>query len=413
MLRIVAAIALVSLVALAAAGCSSSGSGNTLPVTPPSQGPPQTGPEGKYIKHIVVIVQENRTFNDIFAGFKGADSTLYGYTHDGTKVRLKAMTFKGPDVLHNWGNAMADWNGGRMNGFDRSLYTNGKAAGTYAYAYIQHTVVAPYWTMATQYTLADHMFPTMFGPTFTAHIDLIASTTNLTADEAEVDGPTGQPWGCDAPAGTRTLLLNPQRVETGDGPFPCFTQFPTIADLLDKAHVGWNVYVDTPSLTLPFDPFDAIKNVREGPDWKTDTDSPASNVLSDLDGGKLRPVSFVLSPAADSDFPGNAGGPKWVQSIVQHAQKSQYWQHLAIVVVWDDFGDGSFYDNVPPAFLDQMGLGLRVPLLVISPQVKHGYISRTQYEYGSILKYIEGNWSLGTLGATDERATSIGDIFGR
>ncbi len=254
--------------ALALAGCSSGGSGggnSSLPISPPpTQGPPQKGPEGKYLKHVVVIVQENRTFNDIFAGFKGADSVMYGYTHSGSKVRLRAITFKGPDILHNWGNAMADWNGGRMNGFDRSLFTNGAPAGTYTYAYLQRKQVAPYWTMAQEYALADHMFPTMFGPTFTAHIDLIASTTNLTADEAEVDGPTGQPWGCDAPRGTRTFLLNPQRVESGDGPFPCFTQYDTIAETLDAAGITWKYYAPTVKYAggRLWSPFAAIRQVR-------------------------------------------------------------------------------------------------------------------------------------------------------
>ncbi len=73
----------VVLIALAIAACSSGGGGgdSSLPISgPPTKGPPQTGPEGKYIKHVVVIVQENRTFNDIFAGFKGADYAMYGYT---------------------------------------------------------------------------------------------------------------------------------------------------------------------------------------------------------------------------------------------------------------------------------------------------------------------------------------------
>ncbi len=278
-------IALVLLVALAAAAACSSGGGSSSPSVPieppPSQGPPQTGPEGKYLKHVVVIVQENRTFNDIFAGFKGADSTMYGYTHTGAKVKLRPMSFKGPDIFHNWPNAMSDWNHGAMNGFDRETYTDGKPAGTYTYAYIDHKISAPYWTMAREYALADHMFPTMFGPTFTAHIDLIASTTNLSADIAEVDGPTGQPWGCDAPAGTTTYVLNPQRVESGGGPFPCFTEYNTMADTLDGTGVSWKYYA--PNVRYAggrlWSPFAAIRNVRYGPDWKRNVISPQTTVL--------------------------------------------------------------------------------------------------------------------------------------
>jgi phospholipase C len=412
--------ALLLLAGLAVSACSGGGSGGgpSIPVTPPTQGPPQTGPEGKYIKHIVVIVQENRTFNDIFAGFNGADSALYGYTRNGTKVRLKAITFKGSDIYHNWDNAMADWNGGRMNGFDQSVYTNGKPAGTYAYAYLQRKQVAPYWTMASRYALADHMFPTMFGPSFTAHIDLIASTTNLSEDEAEVDGPTGQPWGCDAPRGTTTLLLNPQRVESGGGPFPCFTQYNTMADTLDDANVSWKYYAPNVKYALGrlWSPFAAIRKVRYGPDWKRNVISPQTTVLSDAAHGRLAQVSWVIPDAADSDHAGSQSdkGPSWVAGVVNAIGESQYWSTTAIVVLWDDWG--GWYDNVPPPQLDFVGLGIRVPCIIISPYAKAGYVSHTQYEFGSVLKLIEETFKLPSLGPvsrgyTDTRAHSLVDSF--
>ncbi|HXM06063.1 MAG TPA: alkaline phosphatase family protein [Candidatus Acidoferrum sp.] len=361
------------------------------------------------IQNVIVVVQQHRSFDNLFAGFPGSGAPTYGLTHTGKHVPLRFISLKTlPSCV---GNIDASYfktvyNDGKMNGWDLLDPKDRDCP----YTRVNTQEIAPYWDLAKQYALGDAMFASTRFNSFTDSLYLAAGTTKLQSNTYAVGPPTSDVWGCDAPTGTITpILKNGQIVH--DGPFPCFTQFPTIADLLDKANVGWDVYVDKPSFPLPFDPFDAIENVREGPDWKADTDSPASNVLSDLDNGKLRPVSFVLSPAADSDFPGEGGGPKWLQSIVQHAQKSQYWQHLAIVVVWDDFGDGSFYDNVAPPQQDEMGLGLRVPLLVISPHVKHGYISRTQYEYGSILKYIEINWNLGTLGATDVRATSIGDIF--
>jgi len=414
-------LAAYALAALGCAACSGGGAGGTssIPILPPpTQGPPQGGPEGKYLKHIVVIVQENRTFNDIFAGFKGADTAMYGYTHTGVKVRLKAITFKGSDIYHDWKNAMADWNGGRMNGFDRSVFTNGEPAGTYTYAYLQRKQVAPYWTMAREYALADHMFPTMFGPTFTAHIDLIASTTNLTADEAEVDGPTGQPWGCDAPSGTQTYLLNPQRVVNAGGPFPCFTEYATMADTLDAAAVSWKYYA--PAVKYAggrlWSPFAAIRDVRYGPDWKRNVISPQTTVLRDVADGKLARVSWVIPDAADSDHAGSQSdkGPSWVAGVVNAIGKSPYWNTTAIVVLWDDWG--GWYDNVAPPQLDFVGLGIRVPCIIISPYAKAGYVSHTQYEFGSVLKFIEETFQLPSLGPasrgyTDARAHSLVDSF--
>ncbi len=411
----------VFLSALLLAGCSSGSGGgmSSVPIVPPpTQGPPQTGPEGKYLKHIVVIVQENRTFDDIFSGFPGADSAKYGYTQTGGKIELRSRSFDGSDIYHDWSNAMTDWNHGSMNGFDRSVLVNGQPAGTYPYSHLERRLVAPYWTMAREYTLSDHMFPTMFGPTFTAHIDLIASTTNLTADEAEVDGPTEQPWGCDAPPGTTTYLLNPQRVETGGGPFPCFTQYHTMAETLDAAHVTWKYYAPGTKIGggRLWAPFAAIRQVRYGRDWKRNVISPQTTVLTDPANGRLADVSWVIPDLADSDHAGSDSdkGPSWVAGVVNAIGKSRYWPSTAIVVLWDDWG--GWYDHVPPPQLDFVGLGIRVPCIIISPYAKSGYVSHTQYEFGSVLKFVEETFHLPALGPasggyTDTRSRSLADSF--
>jgi phospholipase C len=361
------------------------------------------------IQNVIVIVQQHRSFDNLFAGFSGANAPTYGINHDGKHIPLKVISLKtmpkcGDGVNGSYFKTI--YNDGKMNGWDLVDPSNPDCP----YTRVNPKEISSYWDLAKQYGIADEMFASTRFNSFTDSLYLIAGTTKLSSNTYAVGPPNSTIWGCDAPPGTTTPILKNGRYDV-NGPFPCFTQFPTIADLLDKANVTWNTYVDHPSSNLTFDPFDAVKAVRDGPDWKADTSSPASKVLSDLDAGNLRAVSFVVSPFADSDFPGEAGGPKWVQSVVQHAQKSKYWQHLAIFVVWSDFGDGEFYDNVPPAFLDTMGLGLRVPFLAISPLVKHGTISHTQYEYASILKFIEDNWSLGSLGSTDQRATSVGNMF--
>ncbi|MGB8520786.1 MAG: alkaline phosphatase family protein, partial [Candidatus Tumulicola sp.] len=90
--------------------------------------------------------------------------------------------------------------------------------------------------------------------------------------------------------------------------------------------------------------------------------------------------------------------------------QSDYWNSTAIIVVWDDWG--GFYDHEPPPFFDDAGgLGFRVPAIVISPYVKAGTISHTQFEFGSILRFIENTYGLASLGTSDARAKSIGVIF--
>ena len=95
--------------------------------------------------------------------------------------------------------------------------------------------------------------------------------------------------------------------------------------------------------------------------------------------------------------------------VVGALRKSSYWQHSAVIVVWEasDF----FYDEVPPKRLDIAELGFRVPMIAISPYAKHGYVSHTEYEFGSILRFIEEQFTLPTLGETDARANSMSDMF--
>jgi phospholipase C len=99
-----------------------------------------------------------------------------------------------------------------------------------------------------------------------------------------------------------------------------------------------------------------------------------------------------------------------VADLVNAVGQSPYWKSTAIIILWDDWG--GFYDNVRPPFRDRSGgLGFRVPMLVVSPYARQGYVSHTQYEFGSILRFIEDNWLLGRLGTSDVRATSIADCF--
>src|SRR5262249_4032931 len=148
--------------------------------------------------------------------------------------------------------------------------SGGQTIARFAYSYLERSAVEPYWTIAKRYVLADHMFPTMFGPSFTGHLTLIAGTADLNPTESEADVPTNSPWGCDAPSSTTTSPVNTNRVVGGNGPMPCFTQFRTMADTLDAAGVSWRYYApaigsnDSGNL---WSAFDAISNVRHGADW--------------------------------------------------------------------------------------------------------------------------------------------------
>jgi phospholipase C len=257
------------------------------------------------------------------------------------------------------------------------------------------------------------MFPTEWGGSFTAHLDLIAGTTLLSPNLAEADNPSAQPWDCDAPVGTTTNTWNSNRgYGNGTGPFPCFTQFSTMADTLDAAGVSWKYYCPEPSDygAKLWTSFGAIKSIRYGADWSKVV-TPQTNVLTDIASGALPAVSWVIPDWLDSDHPGNQSGtgPSWVASVVNAVGQSPYWKSTAIVVLWDDWG--GWYDHDVPPQLDFLGLGYRVPMLVISPYAKKGYVDHTQFEFGSILKFQENVFSLPSLGFTDQRATGLSDAF--
>ena len=160
--------------------------------------------------------------------------------------------------------------------------------------------------------------------------------------------------------------------------------------------------------------FDVIAPVRNGPEWKDNVITPESAIINDISHGRLPAVSWVIPDLPESDHPGQSPdtGPQWVASVVNAIGESSYWKSTAIVIVWDDWG--GLYDNMGKLSAKKYGyggLGLRVPAIIVSPYARAGYISQTQYEFGSILKYIEQNWNLGSLGTTDVRAASIIDCF--
>ena len=418
---------------IALSGCSST-VGTTAPVPTGSNNPSSS------IQHVVIIFQENRSFNNLFMNFPGAETATTGKCKEfdpqgyppvckgGQIVTLKPISLKigtpeqGKDIEHGHRAFKVEYDGGKMDGFG-SLYESttgagGRPARTFPYSYVSRKEVQPYWDMASQYTLADHMFSTATTDSFVAHQEIIAGTTALNSHESLTDTPSNFPWGCDAPKGTVTHVLFKTGVERYDGPFPCFAQYKTMADVLDAAHVSWNYYVESFDSSSPdfdfsgyvWDAYDAIKAVRHGADWKN-VRMPNTTIFRDIKGGKLAQVSWVIPNILNSDHPasGSKTGPSWVTAVVNAIGRSQYWKNTAVIVMWDDWG--GFYDPVPPPQLDYTSLGFRVPMIVISPYAKRHYVSKTQYEFGSILRFIEENFGAGSLGSTDVRANSIGDVF--
>ncbi|MBV8344654.1 MAG: hypothetical protein JO190_06635 [Candidatus Eremiobacteraeota bacterium] len=437
-------LVVVASLAFAAAGCGTNGAlSDVAPQRAASAARPSAGhPVSQYISHVIVIVQENRSFENFFAGFPNANAPTFGCiggARSGARparprpgsgsgcpagdqqVPLHPITFVGPDLRHDWRSSIASWNNGNMDGFWRFGHTSADDA----YAYVQPTLIQPYLDLANTYVLADEMFPTEFGGSFTAHLMLVAGNDNISnkPSHAEVDYPSAPPGDCDSPPGTTSSYITKTRREHhSQGPFPCFNQFTTLAPVMDNAGVSWKYYVTQHIGAGLWSPFEAIRHVRYGRDWHRNIISPETTVLTDAGSNNLASVSWVTPSKPDSDHPGDHSdlGPSWVANVVNAIGESPYWDTSAIILLWDDWG--GWYDNAPPPQLDYRGLGIRVPCLIISPYSREtspshpGYVSHTQYEFGSILRFIEETFNLPYIGPadkgyTDARAASLDDSF--
>jgi phospholipase C len=331
------------------------------------------------------------------------------------------MARKGVAPHNYYSDFRIEFDKGAMDGF----WNEGKSIGqpgSYLYQYVEPKEIVPYWTLARQYVLADHMFQTQGSSSFTGHQDLIRGDTAVSKSESVIDNPSGTPYGCNAASGVTTGLLTLSGKYTTPGkqgnPNPCFgSTYKTLRDTLDARHVTWKYYEPTYAgafFQAIWSAFAAVKAVYRGPEWQTNISSPETNIFSDIKNGTLPSMSWVIPDGNNSDHPGTAGdtGPSWVASIVNAVGKSQYWKSTAIIVVWDDWG--GFYDHVMPPVPNKVtvsnlgGPGFRVPMIAVSAYAKKDYVSHNRYQFGSVVKFIETVFGLPSLNTTD--ATSNGFI---
>ncbi len=413
---------LVTVAALLLAACNGGAAGVSpgLPVAnaPSSHAAPLVrtighGPSHGKIKHIVIIVQENRSFNNLFYGYKGARTAKYGYDSNGDKIKLLPIPLEATwDLEHDSRGDIYACNGTgslpgtncKNNGFNKEEANCGSNCPIPhpQYAYVPHSETKPYFAMANEWVLADHMFASNFdASSFISHQYIIAAQA-----EKAINYPYGAAWGC--PGGPSDMIaeVGPQRSPQGSE-VVCWDP-TTLGDELDKASVSWAFYGEIYSHNDPWlwVAYQAINHIYHGPDWNKDMISPPSQIINDVSNGKLRSVSWVTPTWTNSDHAGSGSntGPSWVASVVNAIGESQYWDSTAIFVMWDDYG--GWFDPVPQPYADLDGLGMRIPMLVISPYALQDRVSKVQYEHGSILKFVEDTFGLARLSGSDTRAHS-------
>jgi phospholipase C len=411
--------AAIGAVSLALSACSSTGS-SMLPA-PTAHTLVRTHHQtGNPIQHIVIVVQENRSFNDLFYGFPGAKTMKYGYESNGDKITLAPVSLATSwDIEHDLAGFIASCNGtGTIPGTDcQNNGFNNEYWGCYSncpdpvppYSYVPHSETKPYFYLGHHYVLADQMYASnLDASSFISHQYIIAAQA-----QSAVNYPDNF-WGCPG-----TQYEGYDDIDTitsyrgyGSPEAMCWDE-PTIGSEMDDAGLSWAFYASKIDSNVGgiWSAYQNIEPIYYGSDWKNDVISPQTTFFDDVSNGKLRDVSWITPTWTNSDHAGSNSttGPSWVASLVNAIGNSQYWDNTAIFIMWDDYG--GWYDPEPPAYKDYDGLGMRIPMLIVSAYAKKGKVDHTQYEHGSILRFVEDTFGLATLAASDKRATAPDAAF--
>lgn len=426
-------IAAAALCAALFAGCSTSSVRGVTPDMLPGLRPAAAAPvaKGSRIKHVIVVIQENRTFDNMFNGFPNADTVSFGRDSKGNKVRLQPQGLEWYyDPSHTFKQLRTEWNNGGMNGFDKEtcdfnpLGTGGSCVGifappaNFAYSYVPQSETTFLWILGggfvpgIGYGIADRMFSTRMTPSFPGHQYLIAGDTPAAGDPyGPGEGGLLGIWGCDAKKKAKVTEFGASFTAPLTAGYPCY-DYKTIGDLMDKKGVTWKYYtgaIGTVDGTISA--FDAIKHARFGPQWTKNVVTPMTDIFNDIQNDTLPDVAFVTPPGPMSDHAGfmTSGGPAWVTSIyVWLTENKARYDDTAILVTWDD--SGGWYDHVKPPTTKWGPMGFRVPLMALNPYAKNA-VSHKVHSFGSILHFIEKNWNLGSLGTTDATSDDLSDMF--
>jgi phospholipase C len=369
------------------------------------------------ITKVFVIVQENRTVDNLFNGLPNADTQSWGMS-GGQRIVLQPTPMAVP-AQFDFGHFLSNFNqdtGCPINGpyvlngaADGPCPMNGFSAPTSdspgAYAYVEKKWTAPYWAMAKQYAFGDHMFQSNLDGSYVSHQYLVAAQANRATNFPNMEN------GCHSTTGYSPTVPWIEGILRSPDPNPesACMDYKTIATELASASpspLPWRYYAATNGTGIAWwEPFQWIKHQQ--------TNWPGGSVilnpkqfLKDIGStNAYNPVVTWICPSRkNSDHAGVTlnTSASWVAAVVNAIGTSQYWDHSVIFVIWDDWG--GWYDHVQPPYADYDGLGNRVPFIIISPYTKKGLVTHTQYEQASILKYIEDRFNLGQLSASDTRA---------
>jgi phospholipase C len=429
--------AIVAAVSWACSGSPSSSSGapnDGGDAGPPSDAAGDAAPSPK-IAHLVVVVQENHTFDSYFGRWctaapgsnptctQGPSCCEAGPAKDpgspATPIALDDAQNAARDPNHTQACEQSEIDGGKMDAFATAA-----CGAPQNIAYADAATAQPYWTLAQQGALADHYFQPTIGQS--SSNDMYFARARFVFEDNAYE-PQGAIGAACSLGGSSTI----QYSDT------------TIADLLEKAGVGWAFYSEgydamklgeadggcplsgPPDCAFGGGTYDCGYDPGDNPFayYKSTVDDPAhfkdyGDLAKDLSGGTLPAVSFVKPLEYKSEHPGYgntiSAGVAFVQATLQAIQGSPYAASTLVLFTYDE--GGGFFDHVAPpptSTVDGQPYGTRVPMIAIGPFARAGTLSHVVMEHSSVVKFIESNWlgQTGQLGGRDAVVANIGSLL--
>ncbi len=369
----------------------------------PSPGPSPLTIDTRWpVKHVVYIMLENRSLNHMFGAFKGAtDTTLVG-VQEGKEVPLTvAGEWMPADLPHARDAALIDCADGDMDGFASYNLQHIDQALTY----YERDLVANWWHWAENFVLADHVFASANSASYPNHLYMIAGTSGgafdnpiqgkKQLDERKAAG-LAKTWGCDAPEGAYVEIFDYENGKQSGTMRPCFT-FDTQGQQLSRKEVDWAFYSAEETETgYIWNAYTAVDEVYNSPLWDHHI-RDVDNLVPDIKAGRLPSVTWVTPRYEFSNHApySTVWAENWATTVINAIMRSPMWNSTAIFVTWDEWG--GTYDPVPPPSVDALGLGVRVPMLVMSPWAKRGMVDHEVGEFCSPHKFIADNFDLAYL----------------
>ncbi|MGA2925802.1 MAG: alkaline phosphatase family protein, partial [Solirubrobacteraceae bacterium] len=418
---LIAAASLAAVVVLAA-GCGGQAHESAAKAKAAAGTVPPPGPGIHKIQHVVVIMQENRSFDSYFATYPGADGipmrngvpTVCVPKPSGGCVRpyhdRDDQNAGGPHQLQD---AVADIDGGQMDGFVarqqsalvgcNQIYNPActSAGGSDdVMGYHDGADIPNYWAYARDFVLQDHMFESVDSWSLPSHLYMVSGWSAKCTRK-------GDPESCTSNASVPALP--PDYATNKGGPAPDYA-WTDLTYLLYKHDISWAYYVykgdepdcddnaamscapvaqsaKTPGIWNPLPYFDTVQQDQQVGNVKS-----LNDFFTAVKAGNLPAVSWITPNSQVSEHPPAlvSKGQTYVTGLINAIMRSPDWHSTAIFLAWDDWG--GFYDHVAPPIVDASGYGLRVPALVISPYAREGYIDHQTLSFDAYLKFIEDDF---------------------